>query len=239
MRVHYLQHAPFEGLGCIGAWLEARGAEVAATNLFDGEELPPPRDLDWVIALGGPMSVNDERALPWLAAEKRFLREAIRAGKTVLGICLGGQLIASALGARVAAGAHREVGWFPVERVDAARGPGRPNAGAAALGPLPPRFPAFHWHGETFALPRGAAHLARSAGCENQAFSVGPRVLALQFHLETTPEAATALCRSCPQDLAPGLYVQSAAGMLEEPERFREANRLMAGLLDFLAAAPG
>ncbi len=226
MRVHYLQHAPFEGLGSIAAWLDARGALVTATRLFDAEELPAPGDLDWVIALGGPMSVNDENALLWLATEKRFLREAIQAGKTVLGICLGGQLIASALGARVGPGAHREVGWFPVERADA----------AAML--LPPRFQAFHWHGETFELPRGAAHLARSAGCENQAFSLGPRVVALQFHLETTPAGAAALCESCPQDLAPGTYVQSAAGMLGDAERFREANRIMVGLLDLLAAAP-
>jgi GMP synthase-like glutamine amidotransferase len=226
-----MQHAPFEGLGSIAAWLDAAGARVTGTRLFAGEALPAPQDADWVIALGGPMSVNDESALPWLAAEKRFLRQAIREGKTVLGICLGAELIASALGARVYPGAHREVGWFPVERVEAPTAGG----GSAAAPPLPPRFTAFHWHGEIFELPRGAAHLARSAGCENQAFSLGARVVGLQFHLETTPEAAQALCASCPQDLAPGRYVQTAAEMLGDAERFREANRLMANLLDALA----
>jgi GMP synthase-like glutamine amidotransferase len=245
VKVHYLQHAPFEGLGSISVWLAARGARVSGTRLFAGEELPSAHDADWVIALGGPMSVNDEGTLPWLAAEKSFLHGAIQAGRTVLGICLGAQLIASALGARVAPGAHREVGWFPVERVEAAPGgargsaPDAPDAPGAAAALLPRRFTAFHWHGESFELPRGAAHLARSAGCENQAFSVGPRVLGLQFHLETTPEAAAALCRSCPQDLEPGSYVQSREEMLAAAPSFREANRLMEDLLGRLAAVTG
>jgi GMP synthase-like glutamine amidotransferase len=234
VKVHYLQHAPFEGLGSIAGWLADRGAHVTGTRLFAGEELPQVQEADWVIAMGGPMSVNDEARLPWLPAEKRFLGDAILAGKTVLGICLGAQLIASALGARVAAGAHREVGWFPVEPVDAAPGAAAGSSPAAPL--FPRRFTAFHWHGEAFELPRGAAHLARSAGCENQAFSLGPRVIGLQFHLETTPEAAAALCTSCPQDLAPGRYVQSRERMLAAGARFEEANRIMGQLLARLAA---
>jgi GMP synthase-like glutamine amidotransferase len=226
LRVHYLQHAPFEGLGTIADWLERRGAGVTCTRLFAGEKLPDPSDADWVIAMGGPMSVNDEGRLPWLSAEKRFLASAIKAGKTVLGICLGAQLIASALGAPVRAGDNREVGWFPVERV---------TAGAAA-GLLPPSFTAFHWHGETFTVPAGAVHIARSDGCENQAFTLGPRVVGFQFHLEVTPDAARDLCAHCPQDLAPGPYVQTEREIEEAAGSFRAANAVMESVLDRLSA---
>jgi GMP synthase-like glutamine amidotransferase len=230
VRVHWLQHAPFEGLGSIEEWLTARGAVLSATRFFQHQGLPRPHDVDWVIAMGGPMSVNDEARLPWLAAEKRFLREAIDAGRTVLGVCLGAQLIASALGAPVCAAEHREVGWFPVERVE---------GGETAPRILPERFTAFHWHGETFRVPRGALRLARSAGCENQAFAVGRRVLGIQFHLEVTPNSARTLCDKCPADLAPGPYVQPAQEIREAAEAFRAANRLMAGILDTLADASG
>ena len=95
---------------------------------------------------------------------------------------------------------------------------------------------AFHWHGETFALPPGATHLARSAGCEHQAFAVGERVLGLQYHLETTPEVARALIEHCPEDLTPGRWVQPPVPMLADRERFRRINRAMSDLLDHLAS---
>jgi len=99
MDVHILQHVPFEGIGSIADWLSRRGATVTSTRFFETPQLPVLADIDLVIALGGPMSVNDEEQLPWLRSEKHFVAEAIAKGKAVLGICLGAQLIASALGA--------------------------------------------------------------------------------------------------------------------------------------------
>ena len=101
MRAHFLQHVPFEGLGSIESWLHANGYQISATRLFDSEALPSLDEIDLLIAMGGPMSVNDEQEYPWLTTEKEFVRDAIHSGKPVLGICLGAQLIAAALGARV------------------------------------------------------------------------------------------------------------------------------------------
>jgi GMP synthase-like glutamine amidotransferase len=221
LRVHWLQHVPFEGLGSIGSWLAARDASVSTTRLYESPGFPSPDDFDALIVMGGPMSVNDEAKLPWLVAEKRFVGRAIDAGRRVLGICLGAQLVAASRGALVRANDEREIGWYRVEAQERT-----PFADLVA-----PECPVFHWHGETFDLPAGAVHLARSAGCSAQAFALGPNVLALQFHLEMTAAGARALIEHCPADLAPGRYVQTAAAMLADPERFERANAAMDALL--------
>jgi GMP synthase-like glutamine amidotransferase len=229
MRVHHLQHVPFEGLGSIGAWLASRGAEVSATRLFEDARFPKVSEIDWLVVMGGPMSANDEAIHPWLAPEKRFIAEAIGSMKAVLGVCLGAQLVASSLGARVFPNREREIGWFEVEP---ARG--------ACDSPFSEIFRApievFHWHGETFDLPPRATHLARSGGCEHQAFSIGDRVLGLQFHLEPTAETARALIAHCPADLAPARWVQTPAEMLRDEARFDRVHRVMDAVLDRLAA---
>lgn len=228
MRVHWLQHVPFEGLGSIGPWLESRGARLTHTPFFEkGAKLPRLDDIDWLIVMGGPMSVNDEADLPWLAEEKRFIAGAIAQSKIVLGICLGAQLIANALGAAVRRNPEREIGWFPVEPA------GAPGADALFDGPTD----VFHWHGEIFDLPEGATLLARSMACGHQAFSIGRRVLGLQFHLEMTVEGARALVGNCAADLEPAQFVQSRAEILGDAERFRRLNRHMTAVLDRLAAA--
>ncbi len=226
MRVHYLQHVPFEGLGSIAGWLKSRSARVASTRFFEDARLPLTTDLDWLIVLGGPMSVNDETSCPWLAAEKRFIAEAVARGKVVLGICLGAQLIACALGARVYPNPQPEIGWFPIERT-----------GTGEL-PLPARADVFHWHGETFDLPPGARGFARSAACENQAFAIGDRVVGLQFHLETTAPAARAMIAACGSELVPGRFIQTEKEILASAERFDRVNALMTGVLEFLSEVP-
>ncbi len=146
MRVHVLQHVPFEGPGSIAAWLTARQEVVTTTRLFEaGAVLPPLSAFDVLIVLGGPMSANDEAALPWLRPEKRLLRKAIRSGKAVLGVCLWAQLMAAALGARVYPAQHKEIGWFPIQ------GCAPQGSGFA----FPATAEVFHWHGETFDLPDG------------------------------------------------------------------------------------
>jgi GMP synthase-like glutamine amidotransferase len=101
MRAHYLQHVPFEGLGSIESWLKAAGYAITQTRWYEPADLPAPEELDLLVVMGGPMSVNDEAAYPWLVEEKRFIRRVIEAGRSVLGVCPGAQLIASSLGARV------------------------------------------------------------------------------------------------------------------------------------------
>ena len=225
-RAHCLQHVPFEGLGSIEPWLAAAGYEVTTTRFFESAALPDAAGLDLIVAMGGPMSVNDEVELPWLVDEKRFIREAIAAGKPVLGVCLGAQLLASALGARVYRNPATEIGWFPVQGV---------VAGADAFR-FPDTTPAFHWHGETFDLPRGAVRLARSVACGNQAFQFGRSVIGLQFHLETTPASVRELVENCRAELKPSAFVQSEAELLAAPvEVYRAINELMARVLSYLA----
>ncbi len=221
LRVHWLQHVPFEGLGSIEPWLAARDARMSSTRMYESPVFPSLEDFDLLIVMGGPMSVNDEATLTWLAPEKRFIGRAIDAGKRVLGICLGAQLIAASRGARVSPNSEREIGWYPVEA-----------EGHTAFAELAaPACPVFHWHGETFDLPPATVRLARSIGCAEQAFALGDRVLALQFHLEMTPAGARALIEHCPADLAPGRFVQTAGDMLLDPRRFERSNAAMDALL--------
>ena len=199
MKVHVLQHVPFEGIGSMEGWLAKRDATMGYTRFYESAKLPDPGRVDLVIAMGGPMSVDDEQAHPWLAPEKEFIRETIRLGQPVVGICLGAQLIASALGSRVYPGRYTEIGWFPVEAV----------AVDGDVFQLPGGLTAFHWHGETFDLPDGAVRLAKSEACDNQAFQIGRNVVGLQFHLETTPRSAAQLLQHCGHELVPGEFVQT------------------------------
>lgn len=228
MHVHILQHVYFEGPGSIGPWLDERGAEVSWTRFHEGESLPALDGIDWVIVLGGPMSVHDEENHPWLADEKRFIARAIETDRTVLGICLGAQLIARALGAPVKPAPTREIGWFPVfsEEVD------------DALLSCPREAEAFHWHGETFELPDGAVLLAHSKACRNQAFRYGERVLGLQFHLETTPDTASAIIANCREELDPAPFVQDEGTLRAVgTPNYANINNWMARVLDSLEHA--
>lgn len=228
MNVHYLQHVPYEGLGNLEALLRTRGHRIRGTRLDLEEALPDLTDIDWLIVLGGPMGVYD--SLPWLALEKNFIRRAIDADKIVLGICLGAQLIAAALEGTVQSNPEPEIGWYKITRLESAR-----SSPLATI--LPQQLDVFHWHGDTFSIPAGAVPLASSTACPNQAFSFGARVLALQFHLETTPHTARGLIDHCAAELndkATAPYVQTEADMLAKPERFTRIGNCMAQLVDTL-----
>ncbi len=225
MRIHVLQHASFEDIGSMAQWFQSRKAIVTYTRFFENPSLPPQADLDLVVSMGGPMSVNDEAAFPWLRFEKQFVREAVEKNIPVLGICLGAQIIAGAMGARVYANSQKEIGWFPIEAI--------PGSGDAFR--FPPKTPAFHWHGETFDLPPRSIRLAKSAACENQAFQIGKNVIGLQFHLEVMPESVCSLLDHCRDDLTPGPYVQTEAELKNVPhKRYVNIHKLMAELLSYL-----
>lgn len=229
MKVHFLQHVPFEGLASIRGWIERGGHDIGCTRLYAGDSLPRPDHLDLLIVMGGPMGVQDVDRYPWLTAEKAFLRAAIEAERRILGICLGAQLIADVLGARVYPNLQKEIGWFPVTRST--------TAVDSELGRLlPAQFEAFHWHGDTFDLPPGAVHLAQNAVCRHQAYAIDNRILGLQFHLETTLESAQELITHGAEELIDAPTIQSPEQMLADTTRFVSLNRLMMLLLDGLAA---
>lgn len=223
MRIHWFQHVAFEGLGAIEGWLTARGHTLSCTRFYAGEVAPATvDDFDWLIVMGGPMNIYQYRDHPWLRAEKRVIRDAVAAGKRVLGVCLGAQLIADALGGKVYQNDEREIGWFPVTAVP--EGTDSPFA-------FPSETVVFHWHGDTFSLPPGGVWLARSEGCEHQAFAVGEHVLGLQFHLEMTPADVARIARECAGELTSGRFVQSAEVIEVCATRVTAMNELLEHML--------
>lgn len=177
-----LQHIACEPPGVFEDVLRERAATLHRVELDEGDTLPDWRSYDAIVAMGGPMSVNDDEELPWLADEKRLIAQAVRAGKPYWGVCLGVQLLASALGAPVYRGHAPEVGLLPVELTHEGRAD-------PVLGALRSGLVTLQWHGDTFDLPEGAVRLARSSAYENQAFRFD-RAYGLQFHLEVSGEMA-------------------------------------------------
>jgi GMP synthase (glutamine-hydrolysing) len=175
-----LQHAGCEPPGAYEDELLARRLPFSRVLLDEGEELPDWRAYQAIVAMGGGMSVNDEAEHPWLVPEKRLIGDAVRAGTPYWGVCLGAQLLAASLGARVFRGARPELGVSSVQLTDAA-------AEDPVFAPLPRSVRTLQWHGETYELPTGAVRLASSDDYAQQAF-VLDRAYALQFHFEVDGE---------------------------------------------------
>lgn len=226
MIAQVFQHVPFEDIGSIRGWLEQREAEIRYTRFFAGDNPPNVDSFDMLIVMGGPMSVTEEDRYPWLVGEKAVVRAALEAGKPVLGVCLGAQMMANALGAEIRKNPVPEIGWFPIRAVE--------------LGSEVFRFPAeisvFHWHGETFDLPNGALRLAQSDNCRNQAFQYGERALGLQFHLECNAESVSGMVDNCANELVAGVpSIQSAQEILAvTPPRYEVLTTLLYKMLDWL-----
>ncbi len=226
MRIHFLLHHPVETPGCISEWALSSHCTMTETRLYQASPLPKVSAFDWLVVMGGPMGACDDAKYPWLIKEKQLIERAIEKGKTVLGICLGAQLIANVLGAAVRPNKEKEIGWFPIELTDAGRS-------SPLMWFLPGRLNVFHWHGDTFELPSGAVHLASSEACRNQAFTYNERVIALQFHMEITSSGYDLMKRlEAPELNAGGRYVQSWAEMEERRGGFAEMNRRMREMLD-------
>jgi GMP synthase-like glutamine amidotransferase len=229
-KLHVFQHVPFETAGIISQWAEERGYAIATTQFFDGQ-LPDTGGADWLVIMGGPMGVYDEAQYPWLMEEKKAIKQAIADGKVVLGICLGAQLIAEALGASIRHNLYREIGWFPVFL----------NSGVLDIDiaqVLPPQWEALHWHGDTFDIPEGARLLASSEACRNQAFIFSDRVVGLQFHLEMERSHAESLVRHCAAELDNDGYVQSSREILAAEAPFDQSCALMERILAYLDSLP-
>jgi GMP synthase-like glutamine amidotransferase len=230
MKIHYLQHFPSENPGSILTWAKGRGHEMRGSLLYKGDALPGLGDFDWLVVMGGPMNVDEETTYPWLRGEKELIRQAAYAGKTVLGFCLGGQLIAEALGGAVSKNREPEIGWLPIVWNCQARI-------RSLFSFFPETTTVLQWHGDTFSdLPPGAVHLADSEGCARQAFCWGTRVFGFQFHLEVTETMLEEFVRDFAQDVGQGTYVQSAAEIVGHPEYVAAGHELLAKFLSALEA---
>ncbi len=219
-------HVPYEGLGCIETWISKNNHSVSYTKLYEGIKLPELEDFDWLIVMGGPMGVYDESNFPWLKAEKKFIRQAIDSGKTVIGICLGSQLIAEVLGAKVYPNKQKEIGWFEIQQVFE-------NRNHPILKSFIPKFPVFHWHGDTFDLPTGSIRLFESEGCTNQAFIYHENVLGLQFHFEVTAETMKEMLENGKEELVKNQTIQSADEIIHHAANIEVNNQRMFSILDY------
>lgn len=228
MRIHVLQHIGDEPPATIGDWAVESGYQLSCTRLHLDEPLPSADDIDWLVIMGGLMGVHDTEEYPWLEDERQLIRDMAQRGKRVLGICLGAQQVAHALGAQVKVNEHREIGWFEIRR--------RPEAGATPLAKiLPPAVCAFHWHSDTFELPEGATPLLSSDACRNQGFVID-NIVALQCHLEATETWVNRLLKNGADELqSSSPYVQEPEQMRAPPERFQRSTSLMKEILAEMA----
>ena len=225
MRTLVLQHIACEPPGVFEDVLLERGAELHRVELDEGEPLPDWREFDAIVAMGGPMSANDDNSLPWLSDEKRLISDAVRAGTPFWGVCLGVQLLAASLGARVYVGAEPEVGLLPVTVTEEGRAD-------PVFGGVPSELVTLQWHGDAFDLPEGAVRLARSPAYKNQAFRFH-RAYGVQFHLEvsaemarewaTVPEYVASLERTLGADAAPAFL----AAIEERADEMRSFGRMV------------
>ena len=228
MRINYFQHVPFEGLGSIESWVKERKYQLSSTRFYEGETPPELDAIDGLVIMGGPMGVSDTNEFPWLKAEREYIRAAIDSEKKVLGICLGAQLIADALGARVYKNDEKEIGWFPVSLT-------QDGKESAILSGVPDDFVCFHWHSDTFELPEGVLHLASSEACIHQAFSYREHVLALQFHPEFTQDSIRELSEHCGSTIKAGPFVQELDSFAEIPAtQIESTNKIMNNILEKL-----
>ena len=222
MEIAILQHVDFEGPAEIENWCRQTGNEYKVYRLFLGEALPKAERTDFLVILGGPMSVLDE--LPWLEQERQLIRVLISQGKPVFGVCLGGQQIAKTLGADIFQGEYREAGWLPIWTMK-----------SETLGELPEELVVFHWHGEQFGLPEGAERLFTSEVCPNQGFIYKENVIGLQFHFESTKESIESILQNDAAFLDGTAYTQTSAEIRNYP--IPASNRkLLYRLLDRLKA---
>jgi GMP synthase (glutamine-hydrolysing) len=221
--IHWLQHVPFEGLGTMETWLDEQGHTLSCSRLWAGDSLPSLDSFAALIVMGGPMGIYDHEEYPWLVQEKAFLAQVVEREIPVLGICLGAQLLADVLGAKVTPNPEKEIGWYTVKATA--------DMPEALRSVLPKEMTVFHWHGDTFSLPEDAVCLYSSSACVNQAFLYKKHVLGLQFHLETTPESAATLVENCRQELVEAPWIMTEEEMLHRENAFREINACMHGVL--------
>jgi GMP synthase-like glutamine amidotransferase len=225
MHIHYFQHNHFEDMGYIGDWAKSKNITTSVTRFDLKPELPSLEDFDWLVVMGGAMGVHDSDQFPWIHSEIEFIKQVIHSGKIVIGICLGSQMIASALGARVYKNTEPEMGFWPVKFSPEAQ---KDNV----FKHFPANLMVMHFHFDTFGLPQGAVAMAESVITPIQAFRYGSNVFALQFHSELTESNTPIFISELTHEIVPGRLVQQPSEMLQNISYCRINNQVFAKMLD-------
>ncbi|MBV9988489.1 MAG: amidotransferase [Chitinophagaceae bacterium] len=227
MHIHCFQHVAFETPGSILDWAAQHGHTISYSLFAEQRQQFPSLDsIDALLIMGGPMNVDEESTYPWLKAEKRYIKSAIDSGKKIIGICLGAQLIAAALGEPVFRGKEKEIGFFPVSFSSIAR----QNPWFAHF---PERYTVFHWHGDTFDLPEQARLIASTAVCRSQAFVIGDNILGIQFHPEMTKETIEQMLLHDAGELSEkGPWIQQAEAIRNGYDHLEQNRKDLFTLLD-------
>ncbi|MFX3632805.1 MAG: type 1 glutamine amidotransferase [Candidatus Pristimantibacillus sp.] len=226
MRIVLLKHFEFDDESTIAAWAERKEYPITIITPPEGDQWPPHDEYEMLIILGGPMSAYQEVEYSWLIEEKAYIHEAIVKDRKVLGICLGAQLLAEVLGSTVYRNEQKEIGWHPVTRTEHSH---------ILFEGIASSFYSFHWHGDCFNLPKGAVPLAFSEATRCQAFAYHDHVLALQFHLETTPACIHTMLSTWKQELVAAPYIQRSEIIKEQLWRHDDSTKLLHQLLDQLS----
>jgi len=221
MKIHVLQHAEWETIGEIEKWININNYSYTVSYLYLGEKLPE-NDIDFLIIMGGPMDIYDDKNYPWLATEREYIKTMMNSDTKVLGICLGSQFIADALGSKVYKGEEKEIGFYNIRKVES----------HPVTNNLPSSFSVFHWHGDTFNTPLGAINLFNSSLTKNQGFIYDDRILAIQFHLEVGHKEIESFVDNGRNELIPSKYVQRESKIMSLNYNFNKANSYLFDILD-------
>jgi len=227
MKILIVTHASFEKPGSIESWAKRHDYAVQEVKPYAGEKLPAINDYDMLIVMGGPQSPVEMHESPYLADEIEFVRQALRQNKRILGVCLGAQLIAEALGARTERSPNKEIGMYPVSLLMAA-------ATDPVFGSFPASFDVMHWHSDMPGIADGMEILAKSEGCPRQVYRYGDKVYGFQCHFELTRELVDEMLKHCEGDLKVGKYVMTPDQLRSLD--YKQINAQMDKVLDYLAS---
>ncbi|WP_138754407.1 type 1 glutamine amidotransferase [Paenibacillus sinopodophylli] len=230
MNIVAFKHFEFDDEEAFRTWVNHNGHHLVMREPSLGVDLGWIDELDLLVICGGPMSVYEEELYPWLVEEKQFVQHAIALGKKVLGICFGAQMIAELLGSPVYKNEHKEIGWHTVNRTSDEH---------SWLSGLSESFLSFQWHGDTFDLPNDTRLLAYSDACKVQAFAYEDHVLALQFHLETTPACMEEMFANWYAELIEAPYIQSAEQIRSCYGQSKQSHKALHRILDRISLSDG